>query len=412
MTGVQTCALPILPTTEETPTDSGVASLPAEPEAQPNLVTQTYDDGSQLTYDKDTGLPVSGIDTEGAKFDVTDGIGSYVDTGAPLGGTPETNFGGELANPEDVQKLLDYNANVGSTTPKISTGGGSTSGLTPAQIAAMTGIGALAAKGLTMPSVPKVGYQGTPLQYTAERIPGMGVKYTPKLAAGGGLMSLDLDPSSSVQMYAAGGETESDSSLAAAMKAGYGQNVGIANQMNHLIGRGMSPEEAKQLIQQGVNVYTFSHGGKPASSMGGGEIYRAAEKAGIGTDNASLNRIVDLINNGMSINQAVSMVSSSKAMGGGISDLGSYTHATGGRMLKGPGDGMSDSIPASIDGKRPARLATDEFVVPADVVSHLGNGSSDAGAKVLYEMMDKVRKARTGTAKQGKQINPKKYLPK
>ena len=104
-----------LPTTEETPVDSGVASLPAEPEAQPNLVTQTYDDGSQLTYDKDTGLPVSGIDTEGAKFDVTDGIGSYVDTGAPLGGTPETNFGGELANPEDVQKLLDYNASVATT---------------------------------------------------------------------------------------------------------------------------------------------------------------------------------------------------------------------------------------------------------------------------------------------------------
>jgi hypothetical protein len=80
-------------------------------------------------------------------------------------------------------------------------------------------------------------------------------------------------------------------------------------------------------------------------------------------------------------------------------------------MLKGPGDGMSDSIPASIEGKRPARLANDEFVVPADVVSHLGNGSSDSGAKVLYDMMAKVRKARTGKQSQGKQINPKKYVP-
>lgn len=97
---------------------------------------------------------------------------------------------------------------------------------------------------------------------------------------------------------------------------------------------------------------------------------------------------------------------------GGLSTLGSYTHARGGRMLKGPGDGMSDSIPASIDGKRPARLATDEFVVPADVVSHLGNGSSDAGAKVLYDMMAKVRRARTGSEKQGKQINPNKFVPK
>ena len=89
--------------------------------------------------------------------------------------------------------------------------------------------------------------------------------------------------------------------------------------------------------------------------------------------------------------------------------LGSYSD--GGMMLKGNGDGMSDSIPATIEGKRPAQLATDEFVVPADVVSHLGNGSSDAGAKVLYAMMDRVRKARTGNSSQGKQINPNKYMP-
>lgn len=99
----------------------------------------------------------------------------------------------------------------------------------------------------------------------------------------------------------------------------------------------------------------------------------------------------------------------SQAMaGGGLSDLGGYSD--GGRMLKGPGDGMSDDIPATIAGKQPARLANDEFVVPADVVSHLGNGSSEAGAKQLYKMMDRVRQARTGTKKQGKQINPEKYL--
>ena len=97
---------------------------------------------------------------------------------------------------------------------------------------------------------------------------------------------------------------------------------------------------------------------------------------------------------------------------GGISDLGGYSDfARGGRMLKGPGDGMSDSIPASISGKRPARLADGEFVVPADVVSHLGNGSTDAGAKTLYRMMDKVRTARTGNKKQGRQINPRRFVP-
>ena len=93
---------------------------------------------------------------------------------------------------------------------------------------------------------------------------------------------------------------------------------------------------------------------------------------------------------------------------GGIANLGSYSD--GGRMLKGPGDGMSDSIPASISGKRPARLADGEFVVPADVVSHLGNGSTDAGAKQLYAMMDKVRKARTGRKAQGREINPRQYM--
>ena len=94
---------------------------------------------------------------------------------------------------------------------------------------------------------------------------------------------------------------------------------------------------------------------------------------------------------------------------GGISSLGGYSD--GGRMLKGPGDGMSDSIPATIKGKQPARLADNEFVVPADVVSHLGNGSSDAGAKKLYSMMDKVRKARTGKAKQAPAIKADKYMP-
>jgi hypothetical protein len=94
---------------------------------------------------------------------------------------------------------------------------------------------------------------------------------------------------------------------------------------------------------------------------------------------------------------------------GGTAHLGSYSD--GGRMLKGPGDGMSDSIPASIGGKQPARLADGEFVVPADVVSHLGNGSTDAGAKKLYGMMDKIRKARTGKKKQAPAVKADKFMP-
>lgn len=99
---------------------------------------------------------------------------------------------------------------------------------------------------------------------------------------------------------------------------------------------------------------------------------------------------------------------------GGIAgySLGGYAAGGNPRLLKGPGDGMSDNIPAVIGNKQPARLADGEFVVPADVVSHLGNGSTDAGAKHLYAMMDKVRTARTGNKKQGKQIKPEKYLPR
>ena len=91
-----------------------------------------------------------------------------------------------------------------------------------------------------------------------------------------------------------------------------------------------------------------------------------------------------------------------------LMETGSYAH---GGYLDGAGDGMSDSIPATIEGKQPARLADGEFVVPADVVSHLGNGSSKAGSQRLYSMLDKVRKARTGNKKQSKEINPNKYMP-
>jgi hypothetical protein len=93
-------------------------------------------------------------------------------------------------------------------------------------------------------------------------------------------------------------------------------------------------------------------------------------------------------------------------------NMGGYASGSVPRLLKGPGDGMSDDIPASIDNRQPARLADGEFVIPADVVSHLGNGSTEAGAKKLHKMMTNLRKDRTGNPKQGKQIVAEKYLPK
>jgi len=94
------------------------------------------------------------------------------------------------------------------------------------------------------------------------------------------------------------------------------------------------------------------------------------------------------------------------------SNLGSYSD--GGRLLRGPGDGVSDSIPAVIGGKQPARLADGEFVIPARVVSELGNGSTAAGAKQLYAMMDRIQKARsktTGKKQVAKKTNARKLMP-
>jgi len=100
------------------------------------------------------------------------------------------------------------------------------------------------------------------------------------------------------------------------------------------------------------------------------------------------------------------------AAGGNVSTLGGYSD--GGRLLKGPGDGVSDSIPASLGNRQPARLADGEFVVPARIVSEIGNGSTEAGARKLYAMMDRIQKARRKTTGKGKvavNTNAEKMLP-
>jgi len=97
---------------------------------------------------------------------------------------------------------------------------------------------------------------------------------------------------------------------------------------------------------------------------------------------------------------------------GGLGSLGGYSD--GGRLLRGPGDGVSDSIPATVGGRQPARLADGEFVVPARIVSELGNGSTEAGARALYKMMDRIQaNRRKTTGKNSVAVNSKshKYLP-
>jgi hypothetical protein len=116
------------------------------------------------------------------------------------------------------------------------------------------------------------------------------------------------------------------------------------------------------------------------------------------------------------LSQLMGLLGGQKMASGGLSDahynLGSYSD--GGRLLRGPGDGVSDSIPAVIGKKQPARLADGEFVVPARIVSELGNGSTEAGARKLYAMMDRIQKARgktVGKGKVAKNSRSEKYLP-
>jgi hypothetical protein len=97
--------------------------------------------------------------------------------------------------------------------------------------------------------------------------------------------------------------------------------------------------------------------------------------------------------------------------GGGLTALAAGGSPTKPRFLMGKGDGMSDSIPATINNTQPARLADGEFVIPADVVSHLGNGSSKAGAAKLHSMMNRIRKARTGKKRQAPEVRAERYMP-
>jgi len=163
--------------------------------------------------------------------------------------------------------------------------------------------------------------------------------------------------------------------------------------------------------REGGAIKSYAIGGNVGNpSVGGGlsDLYNRPEGQGldnISQDGYGIGRLNTLA--------AQESLQNAKTLGyamGGLTALKSGGQPGG--YLNGAGDGMSDSIPATIEGKQPARLADGEFVVPADVVSHLGNGSSKAGSKKLYAMMDKVRHARTGNKKQGKQINPDKYLPK
>ena len=144
---------------------------------------------------------------------------------------------------------------------------------------------------------------------------------------------------------------------------------------------------------------------------------------GGGVKKYDLGGIVELIGQNPQIIDLLAYLTAGTGLGGlGAVGLKKYREAdkkkfntggmaSSGRYLEGKSDGMADAVPAMIENEQPAALSDGEYVIPADVVSHLGNGNSDAGAKVLDEMSARIREARTGKTKQAPEINPKEFLP-
>jgi len=203
---------------------------------------------------------------------------------------------------------------------------------------------------------PKTGYQGKIPKYEAVRETVQGSQYDPNRRPGSGGQRYFSD-----MTYTAPGEAATTARAAAKEQA-----AGLAT-LNRENPARQAPTPTREAAERGA------------------ESDRARE----GTD----------------ASKVIEKVPVPKYAHGGITALAQ------GRYLGGATDGMADKIPARIDGKQEAKLSHGEFVIPADVVGHLGNGNSEAGAQRLYEMMDRIRKARTGTTKQGKQVNPNKFLP-
>jgi regulator of replication initiation timing len=347
---------------------------------------QAFDDGSfQALYGDGT---IKVFDDEGALFrTINEGDTNYEDYA--LGIKENTKLFGNIGNtPEEAPKeAKPGGVNIGRAISSLLSGTGRSAGdIGRAALIGTVGAGVineltksnevLAAQGLQSAITPttatrqaNVAPEGrragstffefvSPVQYgqttPTQAVPTTETATTAEAApvvqaAEGGLMNM-YDPTSAVQMFNTGGIPSAQDTYAMLIKQGF------------------TPEQAKAYISQQMLTK------RPSRSRQDTEDKRKERQQGL-----------------MAL-----------AKGGNLPA----------RYLNGATDGMADKIPAKIGKKQPAALSHGEFVIPADVVSHLGNGNSEAGAKVLYDMMAKIRKARTGNTKQGKEINPAKFMPK
>ena len=229
-----------------------------------------------------------------------------------------------------------------------------------------------------------------------------------KMAAGGISGSGNLDLSIPLDFGGAGGGGGFGGAGAngySAVGSGGGSQTGFTGQNNTAIGAkggaGLSP--------------LFNTGQTPFDNTFEGDTFQPQGTRAFGGNPQQMIGLLSSLMQGQQSGNASAQQPMQMAEGG-ISgagyNLGGYSD--GGRLLRGPGDGVSDSIPAMIGKKQPARLADGEFVVPARIVSELGNGSTEAGARKLYAMLDRVQSARSksiGKGKVAKNSRADKYLP-
>jgi len=295
--------------------------------------------------------------------DVTGAIGGAFNT--------VTDVAGDIFGSSGLGGLL------GGVSNFISPGGNTN----PNNLALIAGLGSLAAQqfGLLDGNTPPTGYQGGIPDYVAvqERVPQMGIA-PPRPGAAGQRYFSDV-------IYAQKPESMKTPPTLEQARAMARSQVGLGPLNAGGVGSGM----AGTLGGPGYGEYPLGSAGPrvPPSSPNYVPPPRASGGSGIGTGTLDEAR-------------------PEPRAAGGLLGL-----AKGGYYLGGTTDGMADKVPARIDGRQEARLSDGEFVVPADVVSHLGNGNSNAGAQQLYAMMDKVRQERTGRKEQGKEINPRRYMP-
>jgi hypothetical protein len=217
------------------------------------------------------------------------------------------------------------------------------------------------------------------------------------------------DPYTGELKFSAGGTADEDDKEDANRRKQYSRMLGSSE---------VSPEES---LSRGQSIASMAHG-KGASITGHGIIPRSRAQTLSSPNTAAQNEMAAMMKTkGMKAYLPKTFDPQSGSAGAGESDfagggitygLGGYSD--GGRLLKGPGDGVSDSIPAVIGSKQPARLADGEFVIPARIVSELGNGSTEAGARQLYAMMERIQKGRKKSVGKGKvAVNSKaaKHLP-